>query len=98
MRQGGLIAVATPSRHDSPETRPRVAEDAAHLRNAEPPAGAVRGAGSQALGIATIELPSARAVRDYLAGKQVAPDRAQAVAVPPSPQLTYDPQPVERGS
>ena len=27
-----------------------------------------------------VELPTARAVRDYLVGKQVAPDRARAVA------------------
>jgi len=35
-----------------------------------------------------IELPTARAVRDYLIGKQVAPDRAQAVAAATEPPLS----------
>ncbi len=83
MRQGGLIAVAAPSRHDSPELAhalPKMpltfdAELAPSLLRElfeEPEV--------KRWDAPLIELPTARAVRDYLVGKQVAPDRAQAVA------------------
>jgi SAM-dependent methyltransferase len=83
MRQGGLIAVAAPSRHDSPELAhalPRtpltfdaeLAPDLLRELFEEPEV--------KRWDAALIELPTARAVRDYLVGKQVAPDRVQAVA------------------
>ena len=83
MRRGGLIAVAAPSRHDSPELahalpKTQLTFDAQlapdllqelfeelEIKRWDAP---------------LIKLPTARAVRDYLVGKQVAPDRAQAVA------------------
>jgi ubiquinone/menaquinone biosynthesis C-methylase UbiE len=83
MRRGGLIAVAAPSRHDSPEL--------AHALPKRP----LTFDAELALGLLgelfeepevkswdapLVELPTARAVRDYLIGKQVAPDKAQAVA------------------
>jgi hypothetical protein len=75
--------VAAPSRHDSPELahalpkRPLTfdAELAPGLLGElfeEPEV--------KSWDAPLIELPTARAVRDYLVGKQVAPDRAQAVA------------------
>jgi SAM-dependent methyltransferase len=83
MRQGGLIAVAAPSRHDSPELAhalpktpltfdAELAPDLLRELFEEPEV--------KRWDAALIELPTARAVRDYLVGKQVAPDRAQAVA------------------
>jgi SAM-dependent methyltransferase len=83
MRPGGLIAVSAPSRHDSPELahalpkRPLTfdAEVApALLRELFEEPEVLR------WDAPLVELPTARAVRDYLVGKQVAPDRARAVA------------------
>jgi SAM-dependent methyltransferase len=83
MRPGGLIAVAAPSRHDSPElahTLPKapltfdaeLAPDLLRELFQEPEV--IR------WDAPLVELPTARAVCDYLVGKQVAPDRARAVA------------------
>jgi SAM-dependent methyltransferase len=83
MRPGGLIAVAAPSRHDSPELAhalpkapltfdAELAPDLLRELFEEPE--------MKRWDAPLIELPTARAVRDYLIGKQVAPDRAQAVA------------------
>jgi SAM-dependent methyltransferase len=83
MRPGGLISVAAPSRHDSPELahalpkRPLTfdAELAPPLLRElfeEPEV--------MRWDAPLVELPTAGAVRDYLIGKRVAPDRAQAVA------------------
>jgi SAM-dependent methyltransferase len=83
MRPGGLTAVSAPSRHDSPELahalpkRPLTfdAELApALLRELFEEPEVLR------WDAPLVELPTARAVRDYLVGKQVAPDRARAVA------------------
>jgi SAM-dependent methyltransferase len=83
MRAGGLIAVAAPSRHDSPELAHALpdtsltfdadlAPDLLREQFEEPEV--------ERWDAPLLELPTARAVRDYLVGKQVAPDRAQAVA------------------
>ena len=83
MRPGGLISIAAPSRHDSPELahtllkRPytfdaELAPDLLRELFEEPEV--------MRWDAPLIELPTARAVRDYLVGKQVTPDRAQAVA------------------
>jgi SAM-dependent methyltransferase len=83
MCRGGLIAVSAPSRHDSPELAHALPKtpltfDAelapGHLREhfEEPEV--------KLWDTPLVELPTVRAVRDYLVGKQVAPDRAQAAA------------------
>jgi SAM-dependent methyltransferase len=83
MRPGGLIAVSAPSRHDSPELAhalpktpltfdAELAPDFLRELFEEPEV--------MRWDAPLIELPTARAVRDYLVGKQVAPDRARAVA------------------
>jgi SAM-dependent methyltransferase len=83
MRPGGLIAVAAPSRHDSPELAHALPKRPLTF-DAEVAPGLL-GELFEELEVKRwdaplIELPTARAVRDYLVGKQVAPDRAQAVA------------------
>jgi SAM-dependent methyltransferase len=83
MRPGGLISVAIPSRHDSPELAhalpktpltfdAELAPDLLGELFEEPEV--------ERWDAPLIELPTAQAVRDYLVGKQVAPVRAQAVA------------------
>jgi hypothetical protein len=83
MRQGGLIAVAAPSRHDSPELAhalpkmpltfdAELAPDLLRELFEEPEV--------KRWDAPLVELPTVRAMRDYLVGKQVAPYRAQAVA------------------
>lgn len=83
LRPGGLIAVAAPSRHDSPElahwlpTRPLTFD--AEL------APALLGERFADVEVSRwdaprVELPSRGAVRDYLIGKGSDPDRAQAAA------------------
>jgi SAM-dependent methyltransferase len=83
MRRGGLIAVAAPSRHDSPELAHALPKRPLTF-DAELAPGFLRELFEEPeekrWDAPLVELPSARAVRDYLVGKQVAPDRAQAVA------------------
>jgi SAM-dependent methyltransferase len=83
MRPGGLIAVAAPSRHDSPELAHALPKTPLTF-DAELAPGLLRGLFEEPevkhWDAPLVELPTARDVRDYLIGKQVAPDRAQAVA------------------
>ena len=83
MRQGGLITVAAPSRHDSPELAHALPKGPLTF-DAELAPGLLRGLFEEPevkhWDAPLVELPTARDVRDYLIGKQVAPDRAQAVA------------------
>jgi SAM-dependent methyltransferase len=83
MRQGGLIAVAAPSRHDSPELAHALPKMPLTF-DAELAPGLLRelfeGPEVERWDAPLVELPTARAVRDYLVGKQVAPDRARAAA------------------
>jgi SAM-dependent methyltransferase len=83
IREGGLIAVAAPSRHDSPELAHALPKTPLTF-DAELAPGLLRELFEEPevkrWDAPLIELPTARAVRDYLVGKQVAPDRAQAVA------------------
>jgi SAM-dependent methyltransferase len=83
MRPGGLIAVAAPSRHDSPELAHALPK-APLTFDAELAPGLLRELFEEPevkrWDAPLVELPTARAVRDYLVGKQVAPDRAQAAA------------------
>ena len=83
MRRGGLIAVAAPSRHDSLELAHALPKTPLTF-DAELAPGLLRELFEEPevkrWDAPLIELPTARAVRDYLVGKQVAPDRAQAVA------------------
>ena len=91
MRQGGLIAVAAPSRHDSPELAHALPKGPLTF-DAELAPGLLRELFEEPevmrWDAPLIELPTARAVRDYLIGKQVAPDRAQAVAAAMEPPLS----------
>ena len=83
MRPGGLIAVAAPSRHDSPELAHALPKTPLTF-DAEVAPGLLRELFEEPevkhWDAPLVELPTARDVRDYLIGKQVAPDRAQAVA------------------
>src|SRR3712207_3688016 len=83
MRQGGLIAVSAPSRHDSPELAHALPKMPLTF-DAELAPGLLRELFEEPevkrWDSPLVELPTARAVRDYLIGKQVAPDRAQAFA------------------
>ena len=83
MRQGGLIAVTAPSRHDSPELVHALPKTPLTF-DAELAPGLLRELFEEPevkrWDAPLLVLPTARAVRDYLIGKQVAPDRAQAVA------------------
>jgi SAM-dependent methyltransferase len=83
MRRGGLIAVSAPSRHDSPELAHALPKRPLTL-DAELAPGLLRELFEEPevkrWDAPLVELPTARAVRDYLVGKQVAPDRARAVA------------------
>jgi SAM-dependent methyltransferase len=83
MRPGGLIAVAAPSRHDSPELAHALPKTSLTF-DAELAPGLLREQFEelevQRWDAPLIQLPTARAVRDYLVGKQVAPDRARVVA------------------
>jgi SAM-dependent methyltransferase len=83
MRPGGLIAVASPSRHDSPELAHALPKTPLTF-DAELAPGLLRELFEEPeltrWDAPLIELPTAQAVRDYLVGKQVASDRAQAVA------------------
>src|SRR3712207_7913627 len=83
MRPGGLIAVAAPSRHDSPELAHALPKTPLTF-DAELTPGPLQEFFEEPeverWDAPLIELPTARVVRDYLIGKQVAPDRARAVA------------------
>jgi SAM-dependent methyltransferase len=83
MRRGGLIAVSAPSRHDSPELAHALPKTPLTF-DAELAPGLLRELFEEPevkrWDAPLIQLPTARAVRDYLVGKQVAPDRAQTVA------------------
>jgi SAM-dependent methyltransferase len=83
MRQGGLIAVAAPSRHDSPELAHALPKRPLTF-DAELAPGLLQGLFEEPevkrWDAPLVQLPTVRAVRDYLVGKQVASDRAQAVA------------------
>ncbi len=83
MRRSGLIAVSAPSRHDSPELAHALPKTPLTF-DAELAPGLLRGLFEEPevkrWDAPLIQLPTARAVRDYLVGKQVASDRAQAVA------------------
>jgi SAM-dependent methyltransferase len=83
MRPGGLIAVSAPSRYDSPELAHALPKGPLTF-DAELAPGLLRELFKELEVVRwdapLVELPTARAVRDYLVGKQVAPDQAQAVA------------------
>ena len=83
MRPGGLIAVSAPSRHDSPELAHALPKGPLTF-DAELAPGLLRELFEELEVVRwdapLVELPTARAVRDYLVGKQVAPDRARAAA------------------
>jgi ubiquinone/menaquinone biosynthesis C-methylase UbiE len=83
MRPGGLFAVAAPSRHDSPELAYALPKTPLTF-DAELAPGLVQEFFEEpevmSWASQLIELPTARAVRDYLIGKQVAPDRARVAA------------------
>lgn len=83
MHPGGLIAVSAPSRHDSPELAHALPKGPLTF-DAELAPGLLRELFEELVVVRwdapLVELPTARAVRDYLVGKQVAPDQAQAVA------------------
>ena len=83
LRPGGLLAVAAPSRHDSPEL--------AHLVSGRPLtfdseiapellAERFADIDVEAWDAPLLTLPTADAVRDYLIGRQVAPDEAARAA------------------
>ena len=83
LRSGGLVAVAAPSRHDSPELRPPLSQ-APLTFDAEL---APRLLGDLFTDVEVerwdaplLDLPTRDAVRDYLIGKGVEPVRAQAAA------------------
>ena len=83
MRPGGLIAISAPSRYDSPELTHALPKGPLTF-DAELAPGLLRELFEELEVVRwdapLVELPTARAVRDYLVGKQVAPDQAQAVA------------------
>jgi SAM-dependent methyltransferase len=83
MRRGGLIAVAAPSRHNSPELAHALPK-APLTFDAELAPGLLRELFEEpevkSWDAPLIELPTPRAVRDYLVGKQLAPGRSQIVA------------------
>jgi SAM-dependent methyltransferase len=83
MRPGGLIAVSAPSRHDSPELAHALPKTPLTF-DAELAPGLLRELFEEPevkrWDAPLVELPTVRAVRDYLVGKQVTPDRAQAAA------------------
>ena len=83
LRPGGLVAVAAPSRHDSPELA-EVLPDEPLTFDAEL---APKLLGELFVGVEAerwdaplLELPTREAVRDYLVGKGVAPERAASAA------------------
>jgi SAM-dependent methyltransferase len=83
MRPGGLIAVAAPSRHDSPELAHALPKTPLTFDAEVAPD--LLGEYFEEVEVERwdaplVELPTTQAVRDYLVGKQVAPVWAQAVA------------------
>ena len=89
LRPGGLVSVAAPSRHDSPELAP-VLPTARLTFDAELAPALLEGLFAdvevERWDAQLLELPDTEAVRDYLVGKGVPPNRAehgaQSVAVP----------------
>jgi ubiquinone/menaquinone biosynthesis C-methylase UbiE len=83
LRPGGLVAVAAPSRHDSPELA-HALPDTALTFDAELAAPLLEdrfsGVEIERWDAPLLELPSREAVRDYLVGKGVEPEAAQAAA------------------
>jgi SAM-dependent methyltransferase len=83
LRGGGLIAVAAPSRHDSPELA-HLLPRAPLTFDAELAPGLLaerfRDVEVQRWDAPLLELPTAAAVRDYLVGKGVAPGAAERAA------------------
>jgi SAM-dependent methyltransferase len=83
LRAGGLIAVAAPSRHDSPELA-HALPDVRLTFDAELAPGLLRGVFEdvevEAWDAPVLRLPDRAAVRDYLIGKGVRPARARAAA------------------
>jgi SAM-dependent methyltransferase len=83
MREGGVLAVAAPSRHDSPELAHLV--DGGPLTFDSEAAPALVGTlfaeiDVEAWDAPLITLPTPESVRDYLIGRQVAPAEAEAAA------------------
>lgn len=83
LRPGGLVAVAAPSRDDSPELA-RVLPQAGLTFDAELAPGLLAQlfveVEVERWDAPLLELPTQTAVRDYLAGKGVAPERARRAA------------------
>jgi SAM-dependent methyltransferase len=83
LRPGGLVAVAVPSRHDSPELAHALPRRALTC-DAEHAPGIVAelfdDVEVEPWDAPLVELPTRAAVRDYLAGKGTDPERAQAAA------------------
>jgi SAM-dependent methyltransferase len=91
LRAGGLVAVAVPSRHDSPELAHGLPERrltfdaelapglvAEHFRDVE----------VERWDAPLVRLPTRAAVRDYLIGKGAEPERAAAAAAATDPPLS----------
>jgi SAM-dependent methyltransferase len=91
LRRGGLVAVAAPSRHDSPELA-HLLPPRALTFDAELAPGLV----GEQFGDLEVErwdapllrLPTGEAVRDYLVGRLVDPERARAAAETTNPPLS----------
>ena len=83
LRPGGLVAAAVPSRRDSPELAHALPKRQLTF-DAEVAPDLLREYFEEVevehWDAPLVELPTAEAVRDYLVGKMVAPDRARAVA------------------
>jgi SAM-dependent methyltransferase len=83
LRPGGLLAVAAPSRHDSPELS-RFLPDTGLTFDAERAPELIgrrfHDVEVESWDAALLRLPTREALRDYLLGKRVAPERAQAAA------------------
>jgi SAM-dependent methyltransferase len=83
LRSGGLLAVAAPSRHDSPELA-QFLPDIRLTFDAELAPELIgrrfREVEVESWDAPLLRLPTREALRDYLVGKGVEPDRAQAAA------------------
>jgi SAM-dependent methyltransferase len=83
LRRGGLVAVAAPSRHDSPELAHALPERALTF-DAELASGMLAHVFAEVeverWDAPLLELPTRDAVRDYLVGKGVVPERARRAA------------------
>jgi SAM-dependent methyltransferase len=83
LRRGGLVAVAAPSRHDSPELAHALPERALTF-DAELASGMLAHVFAEVeverWDAPLLELPTRDAVRDYLVGNGVVPERARRAA------------------